>query len=71
MVSEPANASDGLIHGVVAQAPLAQHRVCQDRSRIATLDHQHRQSGIAGVFGEEAKVHCNLRRIMCTRGDIR
>eukprot|EP00969_Alexandrium_andersonii_P182484 8062984-Alexandrium_andersonii.AAC.1 len=63
MVSEPANASDGLIHGVIAQASLAQHRARQDRSRIAILDHQHRQGGFIGVLGEEAIVHCNLRHI--------
>eukprot|EP00969_Alexandrium_andersonii_P253904 11222048-Alexandrium_andersonii.AAC.1 len=68
MASSPANARDGLIHGVIAQASLAQNRVCQDRSRVAIFDHQHRQGGVAGVLGEEAIVHCDLRRIMCTSG---
>eukprot|EP00969_Alexandrium_andersonii_P257244 11373216-Alexandrium_andersonii.AAC.1 len=63
MVPEPTDAGDGLIRGVIAQASLAQHRVCQDRSRIAILDHQHRRGGVAGVFGEVAIAHCDLRRI--------
>eukprot|EP00969_Alexandrium_andersonii_P009973 435407-Alexandrium_andersonii.AAC.1 len=60
MVPEPTDASDGLIYGVVAQASLAQH-----------LDHQHRQSGVAGVFGEEALIHCSPRHITCTSGGTR
>eukprot|EP00969_Alexandrium_andersonii_P006107 265275-Alexandrium_andersonii.AAC.1 len=63
MVSEPANAGDGLVHGVIVKASLAQHRVCQDRSRIAIFDHQCRQGGVAGVLGVEAIGHCSLRRI--------
>eukprot|EP00969_Alexandrium_andersonii_P278772 12320800-Alexandrium_andersonii.AAC.1 len=54
MVSEPTDAGDGLIHGVIVQASLAQHRARQDRPRIETLDHQDGQSRVAGVFGEEA-----------------
>eukprot|EP00969_Alexandrium_andersonii_P227924 10065859-Alexandrium_andersonii.AAC.2 len=64
MVPEPANAGDGLINGVVAQASLAQHRMRQDRARIAVFDHQRRQSSVAGVLGEEATVHRNLRDII-------
>eukprot|EP00969_Alexandrium_andersonii_P299005 13217837-Alexandrium_andersonii.AAC.1 len=60
MVSEPTYAGDGLTHGVIAQAPLAQHRMRQDRPRIAILDHQYGQSRFAGVFGEEAIGHCDL-----------
>eukprot|EP00969_Alexandrium_andersonii_P141678 6265080-Alexandrium_andersonii.AAC.1 len=43
----------------------------QDRPRIATLDHRYGRSRVAGVFGGEAIVHCDLRRIMCTCGGTR
>eukprot|EP00969_Alexandrium_andersonii_P157966 6980813-Alexandrium_andersonii.AAC.1 len=62
MVSEPPDAGDGLVDGVVAQATLAQHRMRQDRPRITVLNRQHSQSRVAGVFGEEAITHCDLRR---------
>eukprot|EP00969_Alexandrium_andersonii_P184436 8148215-Alexandrium_andersonii.AAC.1 len=66
MVPEPTNTCDGLIHGVVVQASLAQRRMCQDRPRTAVLGHQDGQSRVVGVFGEEAIAHCDLRHIMCT-----
>eukprot|EP00969_Alexandrium_andersonii_P199411 8806807-Alexandrium_andersonii.AAC.1 len=71
MVPEPTDAGDGQIHGAIAQASLAQHRVRQDRSRVAILDHQHRQGGVAGVFGEDAIVHRDLRRITRASGGAR
>eukprot|EP00969_Alexandrium_andersonii_P272091 12025282-Alexandrium_andersonii.AAC.1 len=54
MAPEPTNADHGLIHGVAAQASLAQHRVRQDRPRITILDHQDGQRRVASVIGEEA-----------------
>eukprot|EP00969_Alexandrium_andersonii_P026885 1172943-Alexandrium_andersonii.AAC.1 len=70
MVPEPTDAGNSLVHGVIAQASLAQHRMRQDRPRIAILDYQDSQGRVTGVFGEEAIAHCDLRH-MCTSGGTR
>eukprot|EP00969_Alexandrium_andersonii_P204183 9021880-Alexandrium_andersonii.AAC.1 len=71
MVSEPTNAGDGLNHSAIVQASRAQHRMRQDRPRIAILDDQDGQGRVAGVFGKEAMIHCDLRHVMCTSGGTR
>eukprot|EP00969_Alexandrium_andersonii_P065427 2882963-Alexandrium_andersonii.AAC.1 len=63
---EPADAGHCLVHGVFEQASLAQHRVCQDRSRIAILDDQDRRRRATVILGEEATVHCDLWHRMGT-----
>eukprot|EP00969_Alexandrium_andersonii_P236617 10445740-Alexandrium_andersonii.AAC.1 len=68
MVPEPPDARDGLVDRVVARAALAQHWVRQDRPRTAILNHQDSKCRVAGVFGEEAIIHCDLRRSMRASG---
>eukprot|EP00969_Alexandrium_andersonii_P217782 9620125-Alexandrium_andersonii.AAC.1 len=62
MVPEPTDTGHSLLHGVVVQAPLAQHRARRDRAGIVIFDGQNRRRRIATVFREEAIIHCSLGR---------
>eukprot|EP00969_Alexandrium_andersonii_P263874 11662991-Alexandrium_andersonii.AAC.1 len=60
MVPEPAAAGHRPVHGVFAQAPLAQNRGRQDRSRFAILDDQDSHRHVAVILREETITRCDI-----------
>eukprot|EP00969_Alexandrium_andersonii_P108123 4770614-Alexandrium_andersonii.AAC.1 len=71
MVPEPADTGHCLIHGVIAQASLAQRRVRQNGAGVAILDDQDCRRRVAAILGEEAIAHCNLWYRVGTREGAR
>eukprot|EP00969_Alexandrium_andersonii_P366535 15468735-Alexandrium_andersonii.AAC.1 len=57
---QPADAGHSLVHRVRAQAALAQDRMCQNRTRVAILQHPDRQGRLRRALREEAIIHCDL-----------
>eukprot|EP00969_Alexandrium_andersonii_P200565 8860347-Alexandrium_andersonii.AAC.1 len=60
MVPEPVDTGHCLIHGVITQASLAQHRARQNRSGAAILDDQDHHRRVAAIPGEQTIVRRSL-----------